>query len=229
MTDSLNSPIYRRIHLSMVVFENLLPPEDLPRFRGAVIAMTGGDRLFHNHVDAGYSYRYPRIQYKQFDGHPAILGIEEGADILKKNFTSGQGIRCRIGNREELLKVSSVGDWHEETGISNEIHSYAIENWLPLNERNFREYQGADGIIERLSILQRVLVGNILSFAKGMDMYFSQEIKCTIQQISTNGPLTYKGIDLLGFSASFRSNVKLPQWIGLGKSASQNHGIIIHL
>lgn len=229
MEDSPSKPSFRRIRLSMVVFENILPPEDLPRFRGAVIAMTGSDRLFHNHVDTGYAYRYPRIQYKLFDGHPAILGIDEGADILRKNFAIEQGMRCRIGNREELLKVSSVGDWHEETGISNEIHSYAIENWLPLNERNFREYQGADGIIERLSILQRVLVGNILSFAKGMDIYFSQEVKCTLQQISANGPLTYKGIDLLGFSASFRSNVKLPQWIGLGKSASQNHGIIIHL
>lgn len=229
MTSSLSKPSSRRIRLAMVVFENILTSQELPKFRGAVIALTDGHRLFHNHVNSGYSYRYPRIQYKLFDGHPAILGIEEGADILRKTFAAGQGIRCRIGYRDKLMKVFSVGDWSEEIGISNDIHSYAIEDWLPLNERNFREYQEAEGIIERLSILQRVLVGNILSFAKGMDLYFSQDVKCTIQQIEANGPLSYKGIDMLGFSASFSSNVHLPQWIGLGKSASRNHGIIIHL
>ena len=74
-----------------------------------------------------------------------------------------------------------------------------------------------------------MLTGNILSFAKGMDVYFDKEVKCTIQQIRENSPRSYKGVDLLGFSAAFTSNVCLPQWIGLGKSASQNHGTLLHL
>lgn len=229
MTETQKKVAFRPISLAMVAFENILSPDELPRFRGAVIRHADMHPLFHNHVDSGYAYRYPLIQYKYFDGHPAILGIEEGASVLKELFYAGQCMKCRIGRRDVLLKVASRGEWQEEAGLSDGLYSYAIEDWLPLNARNFHEYQEAEGMIDRISLLQRVLVGNILSFAKGMGLFFTREVKCLIQQISTDNTLSYKGIDLLGFSVSFKTNVRLPQWVGLGKSASQNHGTIIHI
>jgi hypothetical protein len=40
--------------------------------------------LLHQHVDGGYLYTYPKIQYKIIEGTPYILGIEEGVKILKE-------------------------------------------------------------------------------------------------------------------------------------------------
>ena len=219
----------KSIRLAMAMFDSLIRPDELPFFRGAMIRVADGDAWFHNHLDSGYRYRYPLIQYKLFDGHPAILGMDEGAAALRRHFFPGQEIHCRIGNRSRVLKVSSIGEWEEETGLSEEMRSYAIEDWLPLNSRNFREYVETDAQLERNALLQRVLVGNILSFAKGMGLYFDREVKCDILRISSDTSLSYKGIDLMGFSAVFMTNALLPQWIGLGKSASQNHGTVIHL
>lgn len=229
MTDTVSKFPRRDIRLAMTVFGDLLPAQELQHFRGAMIKIAENHPLFHNHAGEGYEYRYPRIQYKLFDGHPAVLGIEEGATLLKDIFSSGQTIRCRIGRHDTSLTVASLGEWQEEIGMSDAAHTYAIENWLPLNEGNFRQFRQAEGMISRIDLLQRIMVGNILSFAKGMDLYFDSEVKCLIQQLKEKPAMTYKGVGLLEFSASFTTNILLPQWIGLGKSASQNHGIIIHL
>lgn len=229
MIELQNEITSKTIHLAMAVFENILPLYELPQFRGAIIERVGRQPLFHNHSSEGYTYRYPLIQYKLFDGHPAVLGIEEGASIVSSTFSTDQSFNCRIGRHSQLLKVSSVGQWTQDVGVSDEFHSYAIENWIPLNAENFRLYQHSESAIERIQLLQQMLVGNILSFAKGLNIFFDSEIKCVIRQISAESNINYKGVDLLGFSASFKTNVRLPQWIGLGKSASLNHGIIIHL
>jgi hypothetical protein len=39
-------------------------------------------------------------------------------------------------------------------------------------------------------------------------------------------PYGYKHMELLSFSAKFRTNVSLPSYIGLGKSSSLNNGVI---
>ena len=37
----------------------------------------------HNHHGDKYIYRYPDIQYKIIENNPVIIGINEGANILK--------------------------------------------------------------------------------------------------------------------------------------------------
>ncbi|MDE5997222.1 MAG: hypothetical protein K2G77_03315 [Muribaculaceae bacterium] len=217
----------RSIHMAMAVFEDLISPDELRFFRGVIINLSDNNPLFHNHVDIGYRYSYPKVQYKLFEGHPAVLGLEEGADAVMDLFAGMESLQCRLGHYSRELHLSSLADWHDEIGISGTQHTYCIENWLPLNSRNFKEYREAEGLIGQLALLQKILTGNLLSFAKGVGLFFDRRIKCMLEDIRTNDSTGFKGLEFMEFSAVFKTDVLLPQWIGLGKSASLNHGIIL--
>lgn len=227
MTGRSNHDTTKKLQLAMIVFDETISREELRLFRGVMIGLSGDNHLFHNHVGEGYRYAYPKIQYKLIDGHPAILGINEGVTALKEIIDDRMTIHCRLGRRLTKLTVDSVDEWEEETGVSGINYNYRIEDWLPLNERNFIEFRQAEGLIERLTILQNILTGNILSFAKGMEIYFDSKVNCRLESVVCNGTPSFKGVGLMSFSVAFSANVSLPQFIGLGKSASMNHGIII--
>lgn len=217
------------LHLIKITFEEPVLPKELPWFRGAIIGLAENHPLFHNHQDQGYHYTYPKIQYKIIDDSPAILGIDEGAEELQHIFNDRDSINCRIGNHYRELNIQTIVEWNDEVGITEVENTYFINNWLPLNGRNYNAYLQADGMLERIAMLERILTGNILSFAKGLDLYFDTQVNCAIDDMQCVGTKNYKGVELMSFFGSFKTNVKLPDWIGLGKSASLNHGIIIQI
>ena len=71
-----------------------------------------------------------------------------------------------------------------------------------------------------------ILIGNILSFAKGLGVFFETPVRCRILQLESEKSFGYKNVELLSFSAKFRTNVSLPAYIGLGKSVSINNGVV---
>lgn len=219
----------KEIHLLKVDFAEPIAERELSMFRGAMIALSESHPLFHNHAGEGFNYTYPRIQYKHLGGRPSILGIGEGADALASLFVGRSEVRCNLGNRRVDLHISSATGWTDLIGMTDSTHTYRIDDWLPLNADNFRDFRQAHGMIGRISLLQRILRGNILSFAKGMDVYFDEEVECTVEDIEPTGTVRFKGVELMSFSGFFTSDVIMPQWIGLGKSVSLNHGTIIRL
>lgn len=218
------------IHIVKTVFEEYIEPRDLSRFRGVMIRLSGDSELFHNHQGAtGYHYSYPKIQYKLIDGRAAVVGINEGAEALLQMFSGCRCIACWLGYREAMLHVAYVEESNCEITLTKEFHKYRITDWLPLNSRNYEQFSQADGMINQLVLLEKILTGNILSAAKGLGVYFDSRVVCRIDSLDYDGPTTYKGVDLMNFTASFRTNVVLPQWIGLGKSSSLNHGTITYI
>ncbi|MDE6195099.1 MAG: hypothetical protein K2M83_14070 [Muribaculaceae bacterium] len=217
------------LRLLRVCFDGRITTSELSMFRGAMIAMSGGNPLFHNHAADGFRYSYPKIQYKLDGGRPSVLGIGEGASALAEMFDGNAGFTCRLGRRLFATEVSSIAEWEEEVSFVPSPVTYLIHDWLPLNVGNFKDYRAAGGMIERLTMLQRILLGNILSFAKGMGIFFHDEVGCSIMDMQSTGTSTFKGVDLMSFSGRFSTNVRLPQWIGLGKASSLNHGTIIRI
>jgi hypothetical protein len=72
----------------------------------------------------------------------------------------------------------------------------------------------------------RILIGNIISFAKGVKWDIEKNISLKIQSIEKEGLLKFKKNQLLGISLKFEANVFLPNYIGLGKGVSHGFGII---
>lgn len=64
------------------------------------------------------------------------------------------------------------------------ISHYHIHKWLPLNSDNYRKYLKMDGLTEKVTFLENILIGNLLSFTKGINVFLDFHIQCKITQIN---------------------------------------------
>ncbi len=211
-----------------IQFENKISEKEVAFLRGVMLSRFPDRLLFHNHKDEKLRYAYPLIQYKRHRGCAGILGINEGCEELRKVKDILEQ-PCMLGSRPVILQVKSVKMEDISVRVTDTPVYYHISNWLPLNQENYREYQNQQFLGNRIQILEKVLVGNVLSFMKGIGMRIDDMINCRIVEITSQSIIPYKGVDLMSFGVTFQSNVILPEYIGLGKGASINHGTIISI
>ena len=212
--------------ITTALFRNRISDDEIPFFRGAMIRLSGGDALFHNHNGDGFNYSYPLVQYKKVKGSAVVLGINQGAVAVERLFGMESTFSCQLGNRNIELELASIRTESLFSCCCESDNTYRIRYWLPLNCENYKEYQQAEGLIERIAMLEKILVGNVLSFGKGIGIHFEFPVICRILKLEDPGLSRYKNVELMSFSAVFRCNVFLPEYIGLGKSSSMGYGIV---
>lgn len=218
------------LRMMRVVFNTPLRHSEIRFFRGAVIKYAGQDNmLFHNHEGEGFRYKYPMIQYRITGGKAAIVCFNEGIEQMQAPFASGFiGSEIIIGgdNRGEISIESITQNEYFLQGLDEPIH-YHISRWIPLNQQNYNLWQQIETEDEKVAKLQSVLIGNIISFAKGIGWQISNKIECEIitESISTR-PTKYKEQSLISFSLDFAVNLFVPTGVGLGKGVSANCGVV---
>lgn len=209
-------------------FDQNIFPYDIPRFRAAVIEKTQrlADR-FHNHKgDKEYLYRYPLIQYKVTDKKASILCLEEATDdihVLLQN----RDLDLRVGERTASYSIEHIDlHYHQVQTWDREFH-YSLLNWQALNQEFHRRYlELEDDASAQIDLLESILRGHMLAFASGIDWRVEEKITAKITEIKGIKPLMFKGKEILAFTLNFRSNVSLPDWIGLGKGSSVGFGVV---
>src|SRR5699024_9615089 len=92
--------------------------------------------------------------------------------------------------------------------------------------KNYRKYKKIKDQISRIEMMERILIGNILAFAKGVDWHIEEKINLRIGKIRKTKNISYKNTRLLAFDIDFKTNVHLPPYVGLGKGVSQGFGMI---
>ncbi len=181
------------------------------------------DSIFHNHIDDKVSYKYPLIQYKNINNKATIVAINEGVNAIKDVFP--ETIELHLKNR--TIKVNPIYRKAKEHIFDIEENSkFTIINWLPFNQKNFKLYHQATSLAEKISILEKILCGNILSTAKGLGCFFEKRITIEILDFESIETLYYKGNPMKSFTLTFKTNCKIPLFIGLGKGASIGFGTI---
>lgn len=215
----------RIVHTTYIQFQNKIRNEQLPLFRGAIISRFKDNILFHNHLNDKLIYSYPLIQYKRINGYAGLIGINEGAEALKE-FSATDYFSCQLGEQLCEMKIQSVTSSSFTIDITDSPIKYKIYGWLPLNQENYQKYQMKEILSERIIMLEKILIGNILSFAKGVQIYIDSNIVCQLTSIESQRSILYKGIEMMSFNATFQCNILLPNNIGIGKGASINHGVI---
>ncbi|PZX48292.1 CRISPR-associated endonuclease Cas6 [Algoriphagus chordae] len=215
------------IKVIKITFDTNLKSSEIPKFRGAVVEVVGRQNVaFHNHIsDSQFAYSYPVIQYKTTNGKASIVCIHDGVDEIHEFFTKNTG-RVRIGSQFRPLMVESMKINSFDVGLTSTSHRYQINDWLALNEINHIKYQELEGISEKVQFLERMLIGNLLSFAKGINWTVGDPIILKITDIPSESTVKHKGIKFQSFSLSFKTNMYLPPDIGLGKGASMGWGTI---
>ena len=209
-----------------IQFSNSISAKEITLFRGAVIqSLEEKNILFHNHTENGFRYSYPLIQYKRIRGKAAIVGVDKGTKVLDEIISLGQ-IILKLRNKETEFSIEEILTEEINLSICEKMHSYQLHNWIPLNSENYEKYNSSDSLAFRLALLEKVLIGNIISFVKGMDIHLDNQINASITHLNHTKVIKYKGIGLTCFDIDFKTNLTLPDFIGLGKSSSTGFGIL---
>jgi hypothetical protein len=180
--------------------------------------------LLHQHIDVDkLLYRYPRIQYKILEGAAIVLGIEEGAEVLKEIYDKYDTIE--LGENVYTIVERGIALKEEEFGIATEILSYEfITPWIALSQINYQKYLESKRE-QRRELLRRTLIGNILSASKGLDYVVLDDIRLEIGRLRRQKCMI-KGTPFIGFLGVFMVNFTIPDFMGLGKSVSRGFGTV---
>ena len=216
-----------KIKTLTIQFNTPLQRRELPLFRGAIIAsISTGNILFHNHNEGStLRYAYPLIQYKRIGGKASIVCIEEGVEAIGE-LLANQDLCVNIGKRKIELRIEHVEAEEVEIENSETRIDYHLRDWLALNEINYALFFETDDLITRIKMLERILVGNILSFLKGIGVRIDYPLKPVIKEYKINNITNFKHIKLTSIDIDFSINIMLPNQIGLGKHSSIGAGIL---
>lgn len=215
------------IRTLIILFENEISPNEITYFRGAVNAILndGHSVLFHNHTHEGLRYSYPLIQYKRISRKAAIVCVEEGIDVVGE-FLNANMHPLPLGNKTIDMVIDNMNTLQTTIQVCQNTFRYRLRNWLPFNSQNYRTYKNIEGIAAKATLMERTLVGNILSFLKGIGIFVEKRIECRIITINDPQVIIFKGVKLMAFDIEFTANISLPPFIGLGKGASVGYGTI---
>jgi hypothetical protein len=198
--------------------------EDASKLRGYIADRFKEYPILHHHIEeAGYLYTYPRVQYKILEGTPVILGIEEGAAVLKK--ISDDITELKLGKSRYKVESIQMTQLNADFGPCRENNHYKIVTpWLALNPSNYERYNDIKDWKEKKEFLNGILVGNILSMCKSLDYVVTS--KLYVHSRLFDEEVEFKGVHLIGFTGEFRVNFEIPDFFGLGKGVSQGFGTI---
>lgn len=189
------------------------------KLRGYFAGLYRNIDLFHNHTAEGrVLYRYPLIQYKIIDGNPVVIGLNEGAELVKNEFIKHD--RLILGDVvyehfETVLDYKTV-----DFDVSDTLYEYQFSSlWLPLNEENYRLYQrgGFD--------LNTGLQNNLLSDLKGLGIWTDKRIMAKGKFVEHE--VFLENQKMIGFAGDFVCNVRIPDYMGTGKRKSIGFGVIV--
>jgi hypothetical protein len=200
--------------------------ENSTGLRGFIGRLCPEDILIHSHGDGDLLYSYPRVQYKVTDSEVSILGLAEGVGVVKgiprfEDITLGHEdvkiFDIRLSERESIL------------GVSGTQRDYCfLTPWLALNEKNYEKYQRLGSWAARKELLEKILIGNIISMSKSLGYTVPAPIKANIHNLK-EVKTSLKGTPMLGFLGTFSVNFEIPDYWGIGKSVSRGFGTVKRL
>lgn len=193
------------------------------KIRGYIGNQFKDKSILHNHYgNERFLYSYPLVQYKIINGQPLILGVGEGAKVLKD--ISSDLYEFKL-DKNYLIEEKIMHEKEFDINTSNEeFHYKFITPWLALNTQNFKKYKKMDDWKEKKLFLNKILIGNILSMAKGLGIIVNRRIyvKTHLEPVSVN----YKSVKMLGFTGEFKVRFKISDYFGFGKGVSQGFGSV---
>ena len=210
---------------TLVLTSSKLIPNSPEKFRGNIASKHLNNPLFHQHLqNSKFAYRYPLIHYLILRGKAIIFGIQAGADEVSRLFSELDDITIGTEKYPILDKRLNI-KVHIFNVTDSQKQYYFVTPWLALNKSNYLKYKDMNWTA-RKQLLSRILVGNILSAAKGLGIKVDKKIFAEIQYVKPVN-CNIKGSPLLGFYGQFKINFDMPPLFSIGKSVSRGFGVIL--
>ncbi|MGB3618756.1 MAG: CRISPR-associated endonuclease Cas6 [Catalinimonas sp.] len=180
--------------------------------------------LLHNHYEDGRTRQgYPLVQYKVLGGVPTLVGLGEGAALMSELFLRVGEIT--LDGRTYPVREKNLTQRRHPVGVDPDgLYEYRFQTrWMALNQRNYAVYQEKPPA-ERPALLTSILKPNILAFFTAVGHRESHRIVARTRLRETH--TQFKNQRMLAFLGTFTTNARLPDGIGLGKSAARGYGAI---
>lgn len=246
----------KKLRILAVSFDTNINPWELHKFRGAVARKVGlENEWFHNHdnseaapdpshegaspdpsqvgelggVKPRYHHRYPLIQYKiDTNGRqmrPMLLCLDDCIEEAH-HFFSQPDWSLRIGERTHEMRIARLHVDQINLNVWETSFPYRLHKWRALNSENFRQWQQLDGIVERIAFLENILAAHILSFARGVGWELDKRFEVKITHLLKEEWVSFKDIKMLAFTIEFKTNISMPDFIGLGQGSGEGFGTV---
>ena len=157
------------------------------------------------------------------------IGFEEGgyltgqivgtSDMSRENGDDMLPHTVDTYNRRIFVLVFDIGSY----GANTNTHRSDEDKRIILLPQVTYVAAFDDGGIE----LTLKVVGNILSFLKGVGVHLEEQLIISILDIINQKVVTYKDVKLTSFDIRFKTNISLPSYIGIGKNASIGNGLLM--
>ncbi len=198
------------LQFSLSEFRSLLSRECAERTAKAGPGTTDGPVLS----------RYPPTLCGQLKHEIRVTGICQGADFLyslaRGNTEIGGENRCHIDTRDEEIRS-------EPFGIMDEEHEYEfITPWLALNQQNEKKFYLLQGKPARDAFMQKLLAAQLNTFVKSLEYSHELPIACTAHVRFVRERIDRQTVMI--FKGRFRTNLRIPQYLGIGQSVSHGFG-----
>jgi hypothetical protein len=213
------------------IFTLTLEPVDPIQFsvaelRSYFAGKLDGYTTLHKSNATVFIHRYPVVQCKQIKNSLIIIGIRQGAALLEqlsvnqKEISEGKN-RCTILTRDTTIRK-------EEFGISGITHTYEFQTpWLALNQQNAKKFYDLKGKPERDAFMKKILVGNLTTLSKSLDYKIHVPISCEAKMKFRIDWIERESV--MVFLGKFQTNLRIPDYFGIGQSVSLGFGTIQEL
>lgn len=196
---------------------------DANQIRGFFASKFNEYDQLHNHNTDRFCYRYPLVQYKVLDRIPFIVGVNEGAEILKSLFDKFDTVTLPYEDFE--ITERSIRIKKQEFGLTKGIYFYEfLTPWLALNKENEEKFLETRNPEDQKEILRRTLIGNLLSMSKTFGYTVPDTIKCDVDVEICRSK--YKTMDFTSFTGGFMANFLIPDFMGVGKGVAKGFGTV---
>jgi hypothetical protein len=184
---------------------------------------SAGDTTIPEQSSAVHIHRYPVIQCKQVKNRLIVIGIGQGADHLLALSLRGRELllgenTCTIVERDQEIR-------NETIDISDALQRYEfLTPWLALNQQNAKKFYDLKGKPERDAFMQKLLTSALSTFAKSIDCDLRAPLICRSKVRFRRERIHDENV--MVFYGTFETNLRIPDYLGIGQSISKGFGTI---
>jgi hypothetical protein len=213
--------ILRMYTLSIEPEQPLLFSAD--EYRSFLNHQLAGYTYHHKENTTGFIYRYPVLLCKRIKDDCIVTGLSQGADCLwqltQDKMVLGAGkSACRIISRDPAIRPESFG-------VVDTVTTYEfLTPWLALNQQNARKFYDLKGKPQRDTFMQKLLTTQLYTLAKSLDydmiapLLSEAKVRFRRDRIGRENVIVFFG--------KFRTNLRIPDYLGIGQSVSLGYGTI---
>ncbi len=208
-----------------ITCEKPLQLSDVKAVRGFFGNMYTNRPEFHGHIGDRLIYRHPLIQYKIFGGSILIIGLKEGAYLLKA-VPKIEYLKLHF-RKHPIVKQNTIS-MMIPYGLTKEMMSYTfLTPWIGFNEKNYEHYLQLKQEKTNLSdFFNKILIGNILSICKSVGYTVDDKVLVKSKLAKISNIEIKKDVQLTAFEGEFETNFLIPDLWGIGGKVSIGYGTV---